>query len=84
MRNKGRLRPGADADIVVFDPRTVMDRGTYSDPAQSPTGIAHVIVNGVLALENGQVSQHRRPGRAVRADRSYPFAPGTTWSRPGQ
>ena len=84
MRNKGRLRPGADADIVVFDPRTVMDRGTYSDPAQSPTGIAHVIVNGVLALENGQVSQYRRPGRAVRADRSYPFAPGTTWSRPGQ
>ncbi|MDE0628191.1 MAG: amidohydrolase family protein [Bryobacterales bacterium] len=84
MRNKGRLRPGADADIVVFDPRTVMDRGTYSDPAQSPAGISHVIVNGVLALENGQISRDLRPGRAVRAERSYPFAPGTTWSRPGQ
>ncbi len=84
MRNKGRLRHGADADIVVFDPQAVIDRGTYSDPAQSPAGIRHVIVNGVLALEDGQVAADRRPGRAVRAERSYPFAPGTTWSRPGQ
>ena len=84
MRNKGRLRPGADADIVVFDPETVIDMGTYSDPAQSPQGIRHVIVNGVLALKNGLVAEDARPGRAVRAERSYPFAPGTTWSHPGQ
>ena len=84
MRNKGRLRHGADADIVVFDPQAVIDKGTYSDPAQSPAGIRHVIVNGVLALEDGQVAADMRPGRAVRAERSYPFAPGTTWSRPGQ
>ena len=84
MRNKGRLRQGADADIVVFDPETVIDRGTFPDPAQSPEGILHVIVNGVLAVENGEVSEHARPGRAVRASRSYPFAPGTTWSRRGE
>lgn len=84
MRNKGRLRPGADADIVVFDPDTVIDRGTYSDPAQSPAGIHYVFVNGVLVLENGQLIDDARPGRAVRAERTYPFAPGTTWSRPGQ
>ena len=84
MRNKGRLRPGADADIVVFDPETVIDTGTYSDPARSPDGIRHVIVNGVLTLTDGEVVASARPGRAVRAEISYPFAPGTTWARPGQ
>ncbi|MDE0104673.1 MAG: amidohydrolase family protein [Bryobacterales bacterium] len=84
MRNKGRLRPGADADIVVFDPQTVIDRGTYEDPARPPDGIRYVIVNGVLALDNGALAPIARPGRAVRAERMYPFAPGTTWGRPGQ
>ena len=83
MRNKGRIRPGADADIVVFDPVTVVDRGTYSDPAQSPEGILHVIVNGTPVLVEGQLVEAARPGRAVRGARSYPFAPGTTWSRAG-
>ena len=84
MRNKGRIRPGADADIVVFDPDTVIDRGTYADPAQAPEGIWHVIVNGTPVLVEGQLIDDARPGRAVRAKRSYPFAPGTTWSRAGQ
>lgn len=84
MRNKGRLRPGADADIVIFDPETVIDTGTYSDPARSPKGIRHVIVNGVVALDDGEVVDNARPGRAVRAEISHPFVPGTTWDRPGQ
>ena len=84
MRNKGRIRPGADADIVVFDPETVIDRGTYEDPARSPEGIRYVIVNGVVALDDGELATTARPGRAVRAEHRYPFAPGTTWGSPGQ
>ncbi len=84
MRNKGRLRPGADADIVVFDPLTVIDRGTYADPARGPEGIRYVIVNGRLVLDDGRLTDRDRPGRAVRAQRIYPFAPGTTWNTPGQ
>lgn len=84
MRNKGRLRPGADADIVVFDPDTILDRGTYSDPARSPVGIEHVVVNGVLTLTDGSLVQGARAGRPVRAVKTYRYVPGTTWSRPGQ
>src|SRR6266487_193250 len=44
MRQKGRLRVGADADITIFDPVTVLDRATYREPSLAPVGIQHVIV----------------------------------------
>ncbi|PYO95017.1 MAG: D-glutamate deacylase, partial [Gemmatimonadetes bacterium] len=47
MRQKGRLRVGADADITIFDAGRVLDRSTYREPSLSPVGIQHVIVNGV-------------------------------------
>src|SRR5881628_3167210 len=67
MRQKGRLRVGADADITIFDPATVVDRSTYREPSLSPVGIQHVIVNGVSVVANGRAVDGVAPGQAVRA-----------------
>ena len=52
--HKGILRQGMDADLVVFDPASVIDKSTFEDPSQSPEGIHWVIVNGEIAVENGK------------------------------
>ena len=66
MADKGRLRAGADADITVFDPDVVIDRSTYIDPSLPSTGVAYVLVNGVLVVEGGELVPEVRPGRAIR------------------
>ncbi|HEY3811594.1 MAG TPA: amidohydrolase family protein [Caulobacteraceae bacterium] len=66
MRNKGRLKAGADADIVVFDPAVVGDRATYDKPAQTSAGMRWVIVNGQPVIEDGQMNLKALPGRPVR------------------
>jgi len=67
MRNKGRLRVGADADITIFDAERVMDRSTYREPSLPPVGIRHVIVHGVSVVANGQAVEGVPPGKPVRA-----------------
>jgi N-acyl-D-amino-acid deacylase len=54
LRDRGVLAPGMFADIVVFNPETIADIATYTDPRQYPSGIEHVIVNGRLAVEHGR------------------------------
>lgn len=66
MRQKGRLRVGADADLTIFDPRAVLDRSTYREPSLPPVGIQHVIVNGVSVVANAQAVEGVAPGQAVR------------------
>ncbi|HUO27608.1 MAG TPA: amidohydrolase family protein, partial [Bryobacteraceae bacterium] len=66
MRNKGRIRVGADADLTIFDPATVADAATYEDPARYSVGIRDVLVNGVAVVRDGKL-QEVAPGRAVRA-----------------
>ena len=53
LGDRGLLRQGYAADIVVFDPDTVADRATFENPFQYPTGISAVIVNGRFALRDG-------------------------------
>lgn len=67
MRRKGRIEPGMDADIVVFDPKTVIDKATYTDPAQYSAGFAHVLVNGVLTLADGEFVEGAAGGVAIRS-----------------
>ena len=67
MRNKGRLRVGADADVVVFDPLVVEDQATYERPQQYSTGIRYVLVNGTFVVRDGRPVPTAFPGRPVRA-----------------
>ena len=81
MRDRGRIRTGAFADITVFDPATVIDRATYTNAAAYSDGIAHVIVNGVPIVRSGAFDDMatlqgqrvsigtRMPGRPIRAPR---------------
>jgi N-acyl-D-aspartate/D-glutamate deacylase len=67
MRRKGRIRVGADADIVVFDPDRIIDRATYRQPAVYAEGMHHVIVGGRFVVRNGRVVEGATPGKPVRA-----------------
>ena len=66
MAKKGRVRVGADADLTIFDPATVIDRATYEDASIPSAGIPYVVVGGQVVVDRGQVTK-ARPGRAVRA-----------------
>jgi N-acyl-D-aspartate/D-glutamate deacylase len=68
MRGKGRLQPGHDADIVVFDPETITDRASYGDSTRPSAGIRHVLVNGSLVVRDGDIVADARPGRPIRAE----------------
>jgi N-acyl-D-aspartate/D-glutamate deacylase len=72
MRDKGRIRPNADADIVVFDPNTIIDRATYQNPALPSVGMKYVLVNGVPVVRDGRLDESQLPGRPVRALISQP------------
>ncbi|MGI9247552.1 MAG: amidohydrolase family protein [Woeseiaceae bacterium] len=65
MAMKGRIKIGADADITVFDPATIIDNATYADPYQASSGIVHVLVGGQLALHDGELQQSVFAGRRV-------------------
>ena len=68
LADRGEIRPGAFADLVVFDPQTVGDRATYTEPHAQGTGIAEVLVNGEWVVRGGEAvdfGRGRAPGRAL-------------------
>lgn len=68
--DRGLLRPGMKADIAIFDPATVRDLATYTEPHQYAAGFSRVIVNGQIVFENGAMTA-ARPGRVL-------YGPGKT------
>lgn len=65
LRDRGLLREGFAADLVIFDDATIADRATYDQPHQYAAGISYVIVNGEAVLANGEMTR-ARPGMALR------------------
>ncbi len=64
LTDRGFLKPGQFADVVVFDPATIIDHATYAEPHQYATGVQHVFVNGQQVLADGEHTG-AKPGRAV-------------------
>ena len=64
LKDRGRIARTLKADLVVFDPKTVIDNATFSDPHQFPTGIKHVLVAGVAVVSDGKLTA-ARPGGAL-------------------
>jgi len=71
LHDRGLLRPGMFADIVIFDPDRIIDRATFTEPHQYPDGIEYVFVNGSIVVERG-AKTNQCPGRALRG-------PGAPW-----
>jgi N-acyl-D-aspartate/D-glutamate deacylase len=66
MRDKGRLRPGADADIAMFDFETLTDRAEFSAMNRPAEGVKHLLVNGQAVISDGIMDVAARPGQPVR------------------
>ena len=65
LADRGTLSEGQAADVVLFDPATIIDRSTYDDPHQYPAGIRTVIVNGTVVIDEGEHTG-ALPGRLLR------------------
>lgn len=71
IHDRGILRPGMKADIVIFDPATINDRATFENPHQFAVGVSHVLVNGVAVLDDGKMTA-ARPGKVLRSSAFSP------------
>jgi N-acyl-D-aspartate/D-glutamate deacylase len=67
MRLKGRIKAGADADLTVFDPATVIDKSTFENPRQYSEGFRYVLVGGTFVVRDGKLQPGVNPGLGIRA-----------------
>jgi N-acyl-D-aspartate/D-glutamate deacylase len=65
IRDRGELREGMYADVMIFDPNTIIDKATYEKPHQLSEGVKYVFVNGTAVVADGKVTG-AKPGRIVR------------------
>ena len=74
FKDKGWIGEGADADITVFNPKTVKDKAAfagYGDPMAAPEGIEHVFIHGESVVEDGAVIKDARPGKSIFSEADY-------------
>ncbi len=67
MRQKGRVKPGADADLSIFDPNTVIDKATFENPRQYSVGFRYVLVGGIFIVRDGKLQPGVYPGQGIQA-----------------
>ena len=65
LADRGVIRPGAAADVTVFDPDRIRDRATFENGRATAEGVSHVFVNGEAAIDSGRLS-HTPAGRVLR------------------
>ena len=65
MKRKGRIQIGMDADITIFNPDTIIDKATFEKGPVFSEGVEYVLVNGTVALEDGETVKNVFPGRAI-------------------
>ena len=65
MKKKGRVQVGADADLTLFDPETIIDRSTYLKGDTPSQDIAHVLVGGTFVVKSSQIVEGVMPGKAI-------------------
>ena len=65
LKDRGVLRPGACADVAMFDPQAIADRATYDDPHRYAAGVSTVVVNGAVVIDGGDHTG-ALPGRVLR------------------
>jgi N-acyl-D-aspartate/D-glutamate deacylase len=64
-RKKGRIQVGADADVVVFDPKTFKDQSTFEKPNVPSVGVRYLLVNGTVVVDAGRLVEGVTPGGAL-------------------
>jgi len=67
LRDRGLIKPGMKADLVIFNPDKLIDRSTMTQPTLEPVGVLNVFVNGVAVVNEGKVTGSR-PGEILRHD----------------
>jgi len=67
MRQKGRVKVGADADLAIFDPAQVIDKSTFQKPKQYSEGFRYVLVDGTFVVRDGSLQEGVTPGQGIRA-----------------
>ena len=67
FKKKGRLSEGADADIIAFNPETVIDQATYQEPTLYSNGMIFVLVNGIPVVKNADLEEGVYPGTGIRS-----------------